>query len=161
MREFATPTTVEIPTIGNLSDDVVRNGAEAPEAVVFNRPAAAGGWEEVTAAGFLEEVRGKIGPLVFRRFRVKIVVQRAPDMSRVRVSPAQAVQRARFHSPCTRSWWACGMLRACASSSAMACSAALTTFDCGAFTTITPRAVAAATRAATPTGSAPSEFPSR
>ena len=64
MREFATPTTVEIPTIGNLTDDVVRNGAEAPEAVVFNRPAAAGGWEEVTAAGFLEEVRGVAKGLV-------------------------------------------------------------------------------------------------
>ncbi|GAA4112465.1 AMP-dependent synthetase/ligase [Nocardioides fonticola] len=64
MREFATPTTVEIPTIGNLTDDVVRNGAEAPEAVVFNRPAPGGGWEEVTAAGFLAEVRGVAKGLV-------------------------------------------------------------------------------------------------
>ena len=40
---------------------------------------------------------------------------------------------------------ACGMLRACASSSASVCSAADSTFDCGAFTTITPRRVAAST----------------
>ena len=38
-----------------------------------------------------------------------------------------------------RSRSACGTLRACASSSAIVCSAADSTFDCGAFTTITPR----------------------
>lgn len=64
MREFATPTTVEIPTSGNLTDDVVRNGAEAPQAVVFNRPAPGGGWGEVTAAAFLAEVRGVAKGLV-------------------------------------------------------------------------------------------------
>jgi hypothetical protein len=37
------------------------------------------------------------------------------------------------------------MFRACASSSASVCSAALMTFDCGAFTTITPRRVASST----------------
>ena len=40
---------------------------------------------------------------------------------------------------------ACGTLRACASSSAIVCSAADRMFDCGAFTTITPRRVASAT----------------
>ncbi|MFM1770309.1 MAG: hypothetical protein RJA22_2838 [Verrucomicrobiota bacterium] len=44
----------------------------------------------------LQEVRGRIGPLVFRRFRGKTVVQRAPDMTRVVASPAQLAQRARF-----------------------------------------------------------------
>ena len=53
--------------------------------------------------------------------------------------------RERFHSPARRSRSACGMLRACASSSAMVCSAADSTFDCGAFTTMTPRRVAAST----------------
>ena len=47
--------------------------------------------------------------------------------------------------PPRRSRSACGMLRACASSSAIVCSAADSTFDCGALTTITPRRVAAAT----------------
>ena len=36
--------------------------------------------------------------------------------------------------------WACGTLRAWASSSAIVCSAAERMFDCGAFTTITPAA---------------------
>jgi hypothetical protein len=37
------------------------------------------------------------------------------------------------------------MFRACARSNAIVCSAALIVFDCGAFTTITPRRVAAST----------------
>ena len=53
--------------------------------------------------------------------------------------------RDRFQAPASRSASACGTLRACASSSAMVCSAADSTFDCGAFTTITPRRVAAST----------------
>ena len=56
--------TVEIPSTGNLTDDIVRNAAEAPQAVVFNRPAAAGGWEEVTAEQFLAEVRAVAKGLV-------------------------------------------------------------------------------------------------
>ena len=39
--------------------------------------------------------------------------------------------RVRFHSPARRSRSACGMLRACASNSAMVCSAADSTLDCG------------------------------
>ncbi len=58
MREYATPQVVEIPTTGNLTDDVVRNADQAPDAVVFSRPTAGGdGWDDVTAAAFLEEVR--------------------------------------------------------------------------------------------------------
>ena len=57
MREYSTPQTVDIPTSGNLTDDVVRNASEAPDAVVFGRPAAGGdGWDDVTAAAFLAEV---------------------------------------------------------------------------------------------------------
>ena len=47
--------------------------------------------------------------------------------------------------PATSAAWAWGTLRAWASSRAMACSAAERTFDSGAFTTITPRRVAAST----------------
>ncbi|UAL30961.1 AMP-dependent synthetase/ligase [Nocardioides rotundus] len=55
MREFSTPLTVDVPQTGNLTDDVVRNAAEAPEAVVFSRRTAEG-WADVTAAEFLAEV---------------------------------------------------------------------------------------------------------
>ncbi|MDN4172977.1 AMP-dependent synthetase/ligase [Nocardioides sp. SOB77] len=56
MREFSTPLTIEVPGTGNLTDDVVRNAEEAPDAVVFSRPAGDGGWSDVTAAEFLAEV---------------------------------------------------------------------------------------------------------
>ncbi|CAB4705044.1 MAG: AMP-binding protein [Actinobacteria bacterium] len=57
MREFSTPLTVVVPDTGNLTDDVVRNAAEAPGSVVFSRPASDGeGWSDVTAAQFLAEV---------------------------------------------------------------------------------------------------------
>ncbi|MFW6775683.1 AMP-dependent synthetase/ligase [Nocardioides sp. CPCC 205120] len=56
MREYSTPMTIEIPGTGNLTDDVVRNAAEAPDAVVFSRPDGSGGWADVTAATFLAEV---------------------------------------------------------------------------------------------------------
>ena len=51
----------------------------------------------------------------------------------------------RFHSPPRSASLAAGTRRATANSSATACSAALTMFDSGAFTTMTPRVVAAAT----------------
>ena len=51
----------------------------------------------------------------------------------------------RFHSPARSEASAAGTFRATASSSATACSAAVTMFDCGALTTSTPRAVAAGT----------------
>jgi len=65
VREFSTPLTIEVPATGNLTDDVVRNAAEAPDAVVFSRPAPDGsGWADVTAATFLAEVRGVAKGLV-------------------------------------------------------------------------------------------------
>ena len=50
--------TTEIPSTGNLTDDVVTNAREHGSAVQFSRPsgAAGGGWEDVTAAQFLAEV---------------------------------------------------------------------------------------------------------
>ncbi|WGX94705.1 long-chain fatty acid--CoA ligase [Nocardioides sp. L-11A] len=56
MREYSTPQTIEIPTTGNLTDDVVRNAAEAPQAVQFSRATDDGGWADVTCAEFLGEV---------------------------------------------------------------------------------------------------------
>ena len=51
----------------------------------------------------------------------------------------------RFHSPDRSEASAAGTWRATDSSSAIACSAAVMMFDCGAFTTSTPLAVAAGT----------------
>ncbi len=58
MREFSTPLTTEIPTTGNLTDDVVANAREAGSTVQFSRRPGGpdSGWEDVTAAEFLAEV---------------------------------------------------------------------------------------------------------
>jgi long-chain acyl-CoA synthetase len=56
VREYSTPLQVTIPETGNLTDDVVRNGVEHPRTPVFARRTGSG-WSDVTAAGFLEEVR--------------------------------------------------------------------------------------------------------
>jgi long-chain acyl-CoA synthetase len=55
VREFSTPLTIEVPTTGNLTDDVVANAREAGDAVVFSRNTGQR-WEDVTAAAFLEQV---------------------------------------------------------------------------------------------------------
>jgi long-chain acyl-CoA synthetase len=81
VREYSAPLNVEIPATGNLTDDVVANGAEAPDAVVFARRSVTGGdrsvtggdrsatgdeleWADVTAAAFLAEVRAVAKGLV-------------------------------------------------------------------------------------------------
>ncbi|HEY1135436.1 MAG TPA: AMP-dependent synthetase/ligase [Nocardioides sp.] len=64
MREYSTPLTIEIPTTGNLTDDVVRNAAEAPDAPVLSRPDGRGDWVDTTAAAFLAEVSGAAKGLV-------------------------------------------------------------------------------------------------
>ncbi|MET8519642.1 AMP-dependent synthetase/ligase [Nocardioides sp. NPDC004968] len=56
MREFSTPATYVVPPTGSLSDDVVRNAAEAPDAAVLSRPGADGSWVDVTSSEFLAEV---------------------------------------------------------------------------------------------------------
>jgi hypothetical protein len=62
----------------------------------------------------------------------------------------------RSHLPLVSDMCACGMLRASASSSAIVCSAAVTTFDCGALATTIPRLVAASTSTlSTPTPARP------
>ena len=63
MREFSTPMTIEIPQIGNLSDDVVTNGRHHGGDVVFSRNTG-GTWVDVTAAQFLDEVQSVAKGLV-------------------------------------------------------------------------------------------------
>ena len=59
MREYSTPPSMEPPTVGNLTDDVVRNAHEAPDQVVFSTrpPAGADEWHGITAQQFLDDVR--------------------------------------------------------------------------------------------------------
>jgi len=63
VREYSTPATAEVPTSGNLTDDVVANARDHAQTVVFSRPGpgeGAGdgnGWRDVTAAEFHDEVR--------------------------------------------------------------------------------------------------------
>jgi long-chain acyl-CoA synthetase len=65
VREFSTPPTVAVPATGNLTDDVVRNADEAPDAVVLaRRPPGSQEWHDVTASEFLAEVRGVAKGLV-------------------------------------------------------------------------------------------------
>src|SRR5690606_27460552 len=49
---------------GNLTDDVVRNASEAPDAVQFSRPTPDGGWSDVTCAEFLADVQAVAKGLV-------------------------------------------------------------------------------------------------
>jgi long-chain acyl-CoA synthetase len=63
VREFATPLSIAIPTIGNLTDDVVANAREAGSTAVFSRRTTSG-WEDVTAAQFHDEVRAVAKGLV-------------------------------------------------------------------------------------------------
>ncbi|MEQ6901166.1 AMP-dependent synthetase/ligase [Nocardioides sp. YIM 152588] len=68
MREYSTPQTVRIAATGNLTDDIVRNAAEVPDAALFSRPGPDGpdgeAWQDVTAAQFLAEVRAVAQGLV-------------------------------------------------------------------------------------------------
>ncbi|UFN45600.1 AMP-dependent synthetase/ligase [Nocardioides okcheonensis] len=63
MREFAAALSISVPTTGNLTDDVVTNAAEAPDAVVFSRRVGEE-WTDVTAAEFHDEVRAVAKGLV-------------------------------------------------------------------------------------------------
>jgi long-chain acyl-CoA synthetase len=56
VREFATPLTIDIPAVGNLTEDVVANARDHAAHVMFSRPGD-DGWIDVTAADFLAEVR--------------------------------------------------------------------------------------------------------
>ncbi|MEU5191436.1 AMP-dependent synthetase/ligase [Streptomyces klenkii] len=56
MREFSLPALYEVPADGNLTDLIRRNAAQRPDVAVIGRKTG-GRWEDVTAAGFLAEVR--------------------------------------------------------------------------------------------------------
>jgi long-chain acyl-CoA synthetase len=62
LREFESPTTYVLPSHGNLTDDVVRNGTDHPDAVVFG-VRRGDHWDDVTAAQFLVQVREVAGGL--------------------------------------------------------------------------------------------------
>lgn len=66
MREYSTPATMDPPTVGNLTDDVVANALEAPDQVVFSaRPSnGSGEWPGITAREFLDDVRAVAKGLV-------------------------------------------------------------------------------------------------
>ncbi|WP_228977671.1 long-chain fatty acid--CoA ligase [Streptomyces sp. DH12] len=68
MREFSLPALYEVPADGNLTDLVRRNAAQHPDVAVMARKVA-GGWEDVTAARFLAEVRAAAKGLVARGVR--------------------------------------------------------------------------------------------
>jgi len=63
VREYSTPPTMDVPTSGNLTDDVVTNARQHGADVVFSRPGA-DGWDGVTAAQFHDEVRAVAKGLV-------------------------------------------------------------------------------------------------
>ena len=84
-------------------------------------------------------------PKAMARWATSLPMRPSPITPRVLSASSTPVQRLRSQRPDTSAAWAWGTLRAWASSSAMVCSAAERMFDCGAFTTITPRSVAAAT----------------
>ena len=84
-------------------------------------------------------------PKARARSATSLPMRPRPTMPRVLSASSTPSHRLRSHRPATRAAWAWGTLRAWASSSAIVCSAAETMFDCGALTTITPRAVAAST----------------
>ncbi len=57
VREYSTALDLEVPTSGNLTDDVVRNGTDHADDIVLSRRAGdRGEWQHVTAAEFLTEV---------------------------------------------------------------------------------------------------------
>ncbi len=104
MREFSTPLTVAVPATGNLTDDVVRNAAEAPDAVVFSRrPPGSEEWQDVTAAEFLAEVRdvakGLLAAGVEAGDRVALISRTRYEWT---LSTTPSGSPARCRCPCTR-----------------------------------------------------------
>ena len=61
MREYSTALEIDVPQTGNLTDDVVTNGRDHAEAVVFSRrtrsDGGGSGWADVSAEEFLDEVQ--------------------------------------------------------------------------------------------------------
>jgi long-chain acyl-CoA synthetase len=58
VREYSTPLTVTVPSTGSLTDDIVVNAEQHPDApAISRRTAPHEPWTDVSAAQFLEEVR--------------------------------------------------------------------------------------------------------
>ena len=57
MREYSSPLRIDLPTSGNLTDDVVRHATERPDHVLFSVRGEDRTWTEVTAAAFHDQVR--------------------------------------------------------------------------------------------------------
>jgi long-chain acyl-CoA synthetase len=64
VHEFGVPALVQIPASANLTDVVFRRAQTEPDAVVLRRRPGAGGWQDVTAAGFGAEVAALAAGLV-------------------------------------------------------------------------------------------------
>jgi long-chain acyl-CoA synthetase len=56
VREFSLPALAEIPATTNLASSGFRRAAEQPQAVMLRRPGPSGGWQDVTARQFSDEV---------------------------------------------------------------------------------------------------------
>ncbi|MFF8810777.1 AMP-dependent synthetase/ligase [Streptomyces pactum] len=56
MREITVPASATVPHVGGLADAVFEHAAETPELPVLARRTADGGWRDVTAAEFRDEV---------------------------------------------------------------------------------------------------------
>ncbi|MFJ6213897.1 AMP-dependent synthetase/ligase [Streptomyces sp. NPDC092296] len=63
MREFSLPALYEVPSGGNLSDLIHRNAEVHPTLAVVSRKTD-GRWQDVTATGFLAEVRAAAKGLI-------------------------------------------------------------------------------------------------
>jgi long-chain acyl-CoA synthetase len=56
VREYASPATCVVPATGSLTDDLIESAARDPERVALSRRDGQG-WVDVSARGFLEQVR--------------------------------------------------------------------------------------------------------
>ncbi len=57
MREYTVPAVIDAPTTGGLSDPVWANASSYPDTAVFSKRIE-GGWLDITAAQFAEQVAG-------------------------------------------------------------------------------------------------------
>ncbi|MET9217927.1 AMP-dependent synthetase/ligase [Streptomyces sp. NPDC088197] len=64
MREFSLPALYEVPADANLTDLIRRNAAQHPDTAVVARKDSAGRWQDVSATGFLAEVRAAAKGLI-------------------------------------------------------------------------------------------------